>query len=114
MNIITYKYHLRPEYESENLLIEIFSGVENEKFLSELLNSIDEINPKIEGITDQWMNDEFIFEVYSDCGNFSLSKDIWNLAFIMSNNQECIHKINSILLKDARFEKVEVNFNKYK
>lgn len=114
MNIISYKYHLRPEFESENLLIEIFSGVENEKFLSELLNSIIEINPKIDGIIDQWMNDEIIIEVYSDCGNFLLSKDIWNLAFIMSNNQECIYKINSILSKDVRFEKVEVNFDNYK
>ncbi|MCW0487193.1 hypothetical protein [Riemerella anatipestifer] len=114
MNINTYKYHLRPEYKSENLLIEIFSGVENEKFLSELLNSISEINPKIEAIADLWMSDEIILTIYSECGNFSLSKDIWNLAFIMSNNQKCIHKINSILSKDARFEKVEVNFDDYK
>nr|WP_294938613.1 hypothetical protein [uncultured Flavobacterium sp.] len=115
MNVDKYKYHFRPEYNSENLLIEIFSGVENEKFLSDLLNSIIEINPKIEGITDLWMNDEFIFEVHSDSGNFLLSKDIWDLAFIMSeNNQECVHKINSILLKDKRFEKVEVNFDDYK
>ena len=114
MNINTYKYHLRPEYKSENLLIEFFSGVENEKFLSELLNSLIEINPKIEGKTDLWINDEIIFKVYSDFGNFLLSKDIWNLAFIISKNQECIHKINSILLNDIRFEKVEVNFGDYK
>ena len=32
-----YKYRFRPEYNSENLLIEIFSGVEKEIFLSILL-----------------------------------------------------------------------------
>jgi hypothetical protein len=110
-----YKYRFRPEYNSENLLIEIFSGVEKEIFLSDLLNSIVEINPKIDEIADLWMNDEFIFEIQSDIGNFLLSKDIWDLAFIMSeNNQECVNRINSILLKDNRFEKVEVNFDDYK
>ena len=115
MNTDKYKYHFRPEYNSENLLIEIFSGVENEQFLSDLLNSIIEINPKIEEITELWMNDEFVFEVQSDCGSFLLSKDIWNLAFIMSkNNQQCVNRINTILLKDKRFEMVEVNFESYK
>jgi hypothetical protein len=110
-----YKYRFRPEYNSENLLIEIFSGVENQSFFSDLVNSIMEINPKIGEISDLWMNDEYILEVQSDIGNFLLSKDIWDLVFIMSeNNQECVNRINSILLKDNRFEKVEVNFDDYK
>ncbi|HEY6144074.1 MAG TPA: hypothetical protein VIV55_11735 [Flavobacterium sp.] len=114
MNLI-YKYRFRPEYNSENLIIEIFSGVENKSFFSDLLNSIIEINPKIEEISELWMNDEFIFNVQSDIGNFLLSKDIWDLAFIMSeNNQECVNRINSILSNDKRFEKVEVNFDDYK
>lgn len=41
-----YKYHLRPGYKSQDLLIEIFSGVENEYFLTDLLDSIAAINPK--------------------------------------------------------------------
>lgn len=110
-----YKYRFRPEYNSENLLIEIFSGVENQSFFSDFVNSIMEINPKIGEISDLWMNDEYILEVQSDIGNFLLSKDIWDLVFIMSeNNQECLNRINSILLKDNRFEKVEVNFDDYK
>lgn len=115
MKINKYKYHFRPEYSSENLLLEFINGVENKSFLSDLLNSINEINPKIEEISDLWMNDEFILEVQSDIGNFSLSKDIWDFAFIISeNNQECVNRINSILLDDNRFEKVEVNFDDYK
>ncbi|WKL46724.1 hypothetical protein Q1W71_17365 [Flavobacterium pectinovorum] len=66
-------------------------------------------------MNDLWMNDEIEIEVNSDIGLFYVSKDIWDLAFIMSdNNQECINKINLILLKDKNFHKTEVNFEDYK
>jgi hypothetical protein len=110
-----YKYNFRPAYKSQELLIEIFSGAENEDFLSDFLNAISEINPKVENIKNLWMNDEDLFEITSDSGFFLLSKDIWDLAFIMSEeNQECIHKINSILSEDKNFQKIEVNFEDYK
>ena len=109
-----YKYYLRPEYNSQNLLIEIFNGAENKNFFSDLYNSLIEINPKFDKINDLWMNDEYLFEIESDIGSFSISKDIWNLVFIISeNNHECVNKINSILLKDKNFQKVEVNFEDY-
>lgn len=114
-NIKKYKYHYRPEYKSRKYLIEIFSGVEDKRFVSELFDSIKEINPKITGFEDLWMNDEVVFIVDSSLGKFSLSKDIWNLAFIMEeDNPECIERINAILMKDLRFEKVEVNPDNYK
>lgn len=109
-----YKYHLRPEYKSQKLLIEIFSGVENEDFFSEFFDSIVEINPKVDRINDLWMNDEYILDVNSDIGSFSISKDIWDLAFIMTENQECLNQINLLLLKDQNFQKIEVNFDDYK
>jgi len=110
-----YKYNFRPGYKSQDLLIEIFSGAENEDFLSDFLNAISEINPKVDSIKNLWMNDEHLFEITSDAGFFILSKDIWDLAFIMSDeNQECLNTINSILLKDQNFQKTEVNFDDYK
>lgn len=109
-----YKYHLRPEYKSQKLLIEIFSGVENEDFFSEFFDSIVEINPKVDRINDFWMNDEYILDIKSDIGSFSISKDIWDLAFIMTENQECLNQINLLLLKDQNFHKIEVNFDDYK
>jgi len=110
-----YKYHFRPGYKSQKLLIEIFNGAENENFFTDFFDSIIEINPKVETINDLWMNDEYLVDVNSDIGSFSISKDIWGFAFIMSEeNQECLNKINLILLKDQNFQKVEVNFDHYK
>ena len=110
-----YKYHFRPEFGSDNLLIEIFSGVESVNFLTDLLNAIAEINPKLIDLKDLWMNDEIILEMQSDIGDFTLSKDIWDIAFIMTkDNQQGLNIINSILLEDERFEKVEVNFDDYR
>jgi len=110
-----YKYHLRPGYKSQDLLIEIFSGVEDEYFLTDLLDSIAAINPIVEKINDLWMNDEILMEVRSDLGSFSISKDIWDLAFIMSDdNQECINSINLLLSGNENFQKIEVNFEDYK
>ena len=115
MKINKYKYHFRLEHKSENLLIEFISNVESDSFLTDLLNSINEINPKINGITDIWMNDEVLFEVSSDLGVFLLSKDIWNFAFIISEeNPECLNRINSILSRNKKYEKVEINSNDYK
>jgi len=112
---IKYRYRYRPGYGSESLLIEFVSGVENEEFFTDLFDAVKEINPKLRGQEDLWINDEMIYTISSDLGQFTLSKDIWNLAFLMADdNQSCILKINNFLLNDKRFEKIEVNFNDFK
>jgi hypothetical protein len=61
------------------------------------------------------MNDEVLYSIRSALGEFTLSRDIWNLAFIIANhNQDCISKINELLVADSRFEKIEVDFDDYK
>ena len=115
MNLIKYKYRYRPGYSSENFLIEFFSGVENENFLIDLFDVLKELNPKIIGQEDLWMNDEVLFTVNSKLGQVTLSKDNYDLAFIMANdNQSCIEKIATLLYKDNRFEKIEVDNGNYK
>jgi hypothetical protein len=110
-----YKYYFRPGYSSQDLLIEIFSGVEDECFLTDLMDVLSEINPEVESINDLWMNDEVLMEISSDLGFFSISKDIWDFAFIMADdNQECLNSINLILQKNKNFQKVEVDFENYK
>ena len=110
-----YKYFFRPGYQSENLLIEIFDGAENETFVSDFLGAVREINPKLNDVLDLWMNDEVLMSYDSEIGFFTLSKDIWGFAFITAeNNQQGLAQINSILEKASLFEKVEVDFENYK
>lgn len=110
-----YSYHFRPGYQSKDLLIAIFDGAENETFNSDFLNAIAEIQPKRIDILDLWMNNEVLMTFDSDVGQFTISKDIWGFAFIMAeNNQEGLHRINSILEHSVLFEKVEVDFENYK
>lgn len=110
-----YKYHLRPAFGSEKLLIEFFYGAEKNNFLSDFFNTIEELKPKVVDVFDLWMNDEVEINVNSEIGDFIISKDIWGFAFIMAeNNQKCIYQINSILENTDKFEKIEFNFEDYK
>lgn len=110
-----YRYYFRPGYKSENLLIEVFDGAENETFVSDFIHVISEIKPEMKDVLDLWMNDEVLLTYDSEIGQFTLSKDIWGFAFIMAeNNQKGLSKINFILEKSERFEKVEVDFENYK
>lgn len=110
-----YKYHYRPGYSSANLLIEFISGIENKTFIIDLLDSIKSIKPEVVDLNDLWMNDEVLYSIVSNLGEFSLSKDIWDSAFIMADeNQTYIAKINKLLILENRFEKIEVDFENYK
>ncbi|MCS4240161.1 hypothetical protein M2306_001782 [Myroides gitamensis] len=110
-----YKYHFRPGYGSEKLLIEIFIGLEKEEFLSDLLDAIKILKPEVIDFEDLWMNDEISINVNSEMGEFIVSKDTWGFVFLMSeNNQECLFLINSILEIAENFEKVEIDFENYK
>ena len=61
------------------------------------------------------MNDELLFELSTLHGSALLSIDIWDLAFIMAeNNQDLILKIDAILSKNEHCLKEVVDFEKYK
>lgn len=110
-----YQYYFRPAYKSEELLIDVFGGAENENFISDFLNAIAVLKPTMTDILDLWMNDEVLMSFDSEIGSFTLSKDIWGFAFITAeNNQEGLFQINSILENSEMFTKVEVDFERYK
>ncbi|MCP4443555.1 MAG: hypothetical protein GY810_32025 [Aureispira sp.] len=110
-----YIYRYRPGYGSNELLIEFYKGPEKEAFIPDLLSALEEIKPVITGTHDLWMNDEVMMTVDSAIGRFTLSKDIWDLAFIMADtNQKGLEKIDQLLSKHPDFEKEEVNFDDYK
>jgi hypothetical protein len=109
-----YKYYYRPGYGSNELLIEIFSGGEHPNFVEDFLTAIAPLEPHIIKTEDVWVNDEILLEISTLAGNFTLSKDIWDWVFIMGdNNQECLSQINTLLLANKNFEKLEVDFKKY-
>ena len=110
-----YKYHLRPGYGSDKLLLEFILNSSDAEFSKDLLTSLKNINPKVETVEDLWMNDEVLLHVSSEEGDFMLSKDIWGFAFIMAeSNQTCIKLIDEILKKSPLFQKEEVDFENYK
>jgi len=112
---IKYKFYFRPGYGSEKMLLEIFDGAEKEEFIPDLLDALKDFNPKVESTLDLWMNDEVQLSVTSELGKFTLSKDTWGFAFVWNDaDQEVVKKVSDLLASDDRFEKVAVDFDKYK
>lgn len=113
--IIKNKYRLRPAYGSSELLLEFTHGPEKETFLAELEAALGELEVKVKSAQDLWMNDEVMFVLDSNLGTFTLSIDIWDLAFIMAkHNQQLILKIDELLSQNSGFEKEIVDYSKYK
>lgn len=109
------KYRLRPAYGKTELLLEFTYGPEKETFLAELQKALEELEVKIQSAQDLWMNDEVLLVLDSNQGSFTLSIDIWDLAFIMAeHNQGLILKIDELLSQNHYFEKEIVDYEKYK
>jgi hypothetical protein len=110
-----YGYHFRPAYGSPLLLIEIFRGADSDDFLTDFLDAVKEVNPIVTSVEDLWMNDEVMLDVQTNMGMFTLSKDTWGFAFLMADsNQPCLMTIDLLLQNDNRFEKIVIDFDKYK
>jgi hypothetical protein len=110
-----YSYYCRPAYGSEQLLIEFLSGADKDVFFKDLLHALAPLHPVFKGTVDLWMNDEILVALQSDQGPFEVSFDNYDFIFIMSrDNQACIKAIDNLLQQDNRFEKLAVDFNKYK
>ncbi len=111
---IEYKYKVRPGYGSTELLIEFLPDKADEVFFGCIFRALEAIRVTPVDVVDLWMNDEIIWNMKSDAGEFELSKDIWDMVFIMAdNNQAVIEIIDSLLEKDGCFIKEEVDFNNY-
>jgi len=110
-----YKYIVRPGYGSKKMLISFSPDKADEIFFGCLLRALKAININPVEIVDLWMNDEIIWNMKSDAGDFEISKDIWDLVFIMAEeNQSIIKIIDKLLGEDTSFIKEEVDFNNYR
>jgi hypothetical protein len=108
-----YKYRFRPSIGSNLLLLE-FLNAESDHFCSELLQALRDLHPKIDRSENLPM-DEFLYHVSSDCGPFTLSLDMWGIAFILSEDSgQCLMAIDRLLRNNGRFERVEADPLNYK
>ena len=103
-------YILRQAYGSTEMLIEFVHGPERKEFLAEIHEALSPLEVRIESQGLMMMNDESMVCFSSNQGPFSLSIDIWDLAFIMAEtNQECILAIDKLLSAHPKFQKKEVD-----
>jgi hypothetical protein len=110
-----YRYRLRPGYGSKELLIELLPESANQVFLDDLLGVLSQVNAKVTSMQDLWMNDEVLLSFESDLGPFVVSKDIWDVVFILApGNQPAILKIEQALHANSQFQKEIVDFDQYK
>ena len=106
-----YNFNYRKGYGSQEYLIEIFNfetlpGFRTRQitdFLDYLLNALKEISPKTIGVNNVWMNDEIWIEINTNYGKITVSVDIWDMIFIMPEENRCIEKIYELLKLDANF-----------
>jgi hypothetical protein len=109
-----YRYKLRAYYNSDKLLLEFPNGPESDSFVTDLMNAIVILRPVLTSQSDLWMNDETVLHFKTDFGDFDLSVDVWEIAFIMSENDNLILLIDSRLQASPIFEKVDISFEDFK
>jgi hypothetical protein len=110
-----YSYKLRPAYNSEEQLIEFVKTGDADRFIRELLELLANHRITIDGTSDVWMNDEIWIHLKSPNGTTTITKDIWDMIFILADdNQEDIKIINQILIDSGDFKKLEINIEDYK
>ena len=104
MHAEPYLYYYRKGYTYDRYLLEFVTGVALPSFQADLLNALTSIHPLVVETEELWMNDEVCYHIDSDLGPFTLSKDIWDQAFLMDASEgRCINSIHEILLEDQRF-----------
>ena len=112
---VPYKYHIRPAYGSSELLLQFNLNSSDTEFIKDLFNVLSSIEPKVNSLQELWMNGEILLHIHSTIGEFCLSRDIWDFAFLTAEeNQPCIKAINEILDQSPLFIKEEVDFENYK
>jgi hypothetical protein len=114
-----YTYYYRPGYGFENLLIEFLTGINRPEdhvpFIADLLDALSSLDAKVDDMEDVFVNDEYWFTISTTLGEVLLTINIWDMAFIIAdNNQQALDEINSLLQKDGKFERVTFDFEKYR
>lgn len=114
-NAPNYSYKLRPGYGSIELLIELDANGEADELQLDLILLLEQHGFKLTEMKDPWQNQELHFIFHSDRGTIALSRDSWDLFFILGEeNQAGILKIDQLLAENPLFQKINANFSDYK
>ncbi|MBL0911818.1 MAG: hypothetical protein IBJ09_05545 [Bacteroidia bacterium] len=109
-----YTYLFRPVYGGDTLLLEFYAEGGFEDFINTLFEVLGPLEPVIVK-SELILQDEMLFTVHSTMGEFTLSKDPWDLVFILSDeHQDCLHEADRLLQLDGRFVKEEADFEAYR
>ncbi len=109
-----YKFKMRPGYKTTEQLIEFTIKSADEAFFGAVFFALKEINVSKISVVDLWVNDEIIIHCDSDYGKFEISRDIYDLVFIMSKYNQCvIFKIGEILSRTKSFSEESFDPRKY-
>lgn len=110
----TYAYKLRPAYGKTDLLLEFTRTGNVDTFVEHLTQLLRNHGFELNGSADIWMNDEVWVYLKSKQGQVILTKDIWDMVFILGkDNQTALLKIDEILMNSKLFEKESVDFKNY-
>ncbi|MDX1251028.1 MAG: hypothetical protein IDH49_02000 [Gammaproteobacteria bacterium] len=125
-----FTFAIRPGYGTNDLLIEFFKGAGSDEMISALREVLTEIGAKTVSIEDLWQNDEMVYHMDSNVGEFELSLNVWDCIFIIpaarkswfgwgnaTRNRERRHatvsEIEAALLRSGKFVREEVKFADY-
>ena len=104
-----YTYKLRQVKNSDDFMLEFPKAVKSENFTDDFLEAIAILNPefitKEQGLAP---NDELILQYHTVIGEFNLKIDNRQNVFVSSGNEELLLMIDSRLLQNWLFEKIQI------
>jgi len=88
-----FTFAIRPGYKTKELLIEFRLGSGDDEMIVAMKEALAEINAELVEKLDLWQNDEIIYRMKSNCGDFDISSDSYGNFFHLvarqpSGNQE--------------------------
>ncbi len=109
-----FTFAIRPGYKTKELLIEFRLGSGDDEMIVAMKEALAEINAELVEKLDLWQNDEIIYRMKSNCGDFDISSNSYGSIFILSpDNQTAIKKIGLVLASSPSFKEVEVDHAPY-
>lgn len=115
-----HRIRVRPEYHSNNLLVEICCDHRSEGFpnvseiLRNALHSEQQTHPDFDEVKIALSQDRFFSYWKYEDGTYELDDDIWGL-FVSAheNNSKVIGDIELSLIQSGHFVKEDVNYSDY-